>query len=69
MNLIKSINNIPFRSLYVIPILVLLYNNTIHASNLDSLKSELSPTLPESSRCSILYSIFEILANRNPWGH
>ena len=63
MNLIKSINNIPFRSLYVIPILVLLYNNTIHASNLDSLKSELSPTLPESARCSILYSIFEIYSS------
>ncbi len=64
MKLIKSKNKIiPFRSLYIITISVLLYTNSIGASNLDSLKSELRPNMTESSRCSILYSIFEIYAS------
>ena len=55
--------SIPFRSLLITTILVLFYNTISHASNLDSLKSELRPTIIESSRCSILYSIFEIYAS------
>ena len=64
MKKVKSKNiNFHFRSLYIISILVLLYNNTLHASNIDSLKSELSLKITESSRCSILYSIFEIYSS------
>ncbi len=61
MNLVIAKNIIPpLRSFYLIAILVLIFQNTIHASNLDSLKSELSLTITASSRCSILQSIIEI---------
>ena len=64
MSLVKSHNKIlPLRLLYIISILVLSYPYTTYASNLDSLKSELTPDITQSSRCSILYSIFEIFAS------
>ena len=57
--------SIPYRSSFTIILLVLLYQSTIHANNLDSLKSKLSPSITESSRCSILHSIFEIYSSNN----
>ncbi len=64
MNLVKSKSKRnTLRSLFTVAALVLLYSNTTLANNLDSLKSELTPSIEESSRCSILYSIFQVYAS------
>ena len=64
MTLVK-LKYIPFRSFFLSLLLVLSYQTTIRANNLDSLKSALNPTMTESSRCAILYAIFEIHSSKN----
>ena len=61
--LILKNKSLPFKSIFIIVVLVLCHHSTIHANNLDSLKAKLNPTITESSRCSIYNSIFEIYSS------